>query len=211
LHLYTKETMQAPSVAPSASSEAPSATEPDGESMRELHGRRLHGFALLVTLGDQPLAGRLAADALAADDVGTTELSRPALTAALLRRAVLRLATHREADLELDQVIVGMNSPVPPVDGPAALESLRVDARAFAALRVLGIRQRAAIVATFVERLAPRDVATIVELDGARLESLVRDALHLATSAADANLPDQSTPDGPVVRRMRKIAARTLA
>ncbi len=203
--------MQEPQVDPSASSEAPSATEPDGESFREVYGPRLLGFALLVTLGDEPLAARLAADALAADDVLSAELSRPARTAALLRRAVLRMATHRQADLEFDQVILGMNSPVPPVDGPAALEWLGVDARAFAALSVLDMRQRAAIVATFVERLAKRDVATIVELDGARLERLVQDGLRRAISAGAASQPDQSTPDGPVVRRTRRIAARTLA
>jgi [ribosomal protein S5]-alanine N-acetyltransferase len=33
---------------------------------RDLHGPRLHGFALLVALGDRRLAARIAGDALAA-------------------------------------------------------------------------------------------------------------------------------------------------
>src|ERR687895_367576 len=55
-------------------------------AFRELHGRRLHGFALLLTLGDRERAASLASDALAAGQLRVDELRHPERAAAWLRR-----------------------------------------------------------------------------------------------------------------------------
>lgn len=168
-------------------------------AFRELHGPRLHGFALLVTLGDQSEAARLAADALAAGADHTAELSHPERAAAWLRRRVVREARHRTRG----------RAPLPG-RRRAALDELNVDAAAFAALGALDIRQRAALVAITVERLDRRDVATIVGLDGARLEQLVSRARRRVARSGAAIVHDGHDDDGPIAARIRAIVARVI-
>lgn len=191
--------MQASTQNPSESHAAVSADLLRG-AFRELHGSRLHGFALLLTLGDQSVAARLAADALAAGTARVTELSHPERAAAWLRQRVVREAgrTRRTATARSDR-------------RRAALEELGVDDVAYAGLSALGLRERAALVATAVERLDRRDVATIIGLDGTRLERLVRRARRRATSAGSSVLGEGSDTDGPLVSRIRAIAMRTLS
>jgi DNA-directed RNA polymerase specialized sigma24 family protein len=166
---------------------------------RELHGPRLHGFALLVTLGDQALAARLAAEALSAGAARTAELSHPERAAAWLRRQIVRSAARAARS-------------VTPIDSrQAALEDLMVDPAAFAGLAALNVWERAALVASAVERLDRRDVATILGLHGTRLERRMRRAWRRATSAAAAILDDPSAEDGPIAARIHAIAARTLS
>ncbi|MEA2650619.1 MAG: hypothetical protein QOI85_340, partial [Chloroflexota bacterium] len=64
-------------------------------AFRDLHGTRLHGFALLVTLGDHARAARLAGEAIAAGTARTSELRHPERAAAWLRRRVTRNAERR--------------------------------------------------------------------------------------------------------------------
>ncbi len=195
-------------VTPVATTAVPIAS-PGYAALREQHGAQLHGFTLLLTLGDQPAAARLTAHALKAGAVRAAELRHPERVAASLRQIVLREASHRQPGSN-DQPILRTPTTAPP-GGRAALDMLRVDANAFAALSALSIRERAAIVATTIERLEPRDVATIVGLDGGRLERLVREALRRAISAAVSGRSGRSGPDGPIVRRTREIATRMLA
>jgi hypothetical protein len=174
---------------------------PGYAALRDQYGAELHGFTLLLTLGDQPAAARLTADALRAGALGAVQLRHAGRVAAWLRQFVLR---------EVSQPILRIAATAPP-GGRAGLHTLRVDASAFAALSALSIRERAAIVATTIERLEPRDVATIVGLDGARLERMVREALRRAISAGITERSGRSGPDGPIVRRTREIATRMLA
>jgi len=169
-------------------------------TLRELHGGQLHGFALLLTLGDQPAAATLAADALAAGSVHADELQHPGRATTWLRHSVLAAAAraHRTD---------------PNYDEPTrrvALRALGVNDEAHAALSALGILERAAVVASAVEGLEEPDVATVVGLDPERSRRLVRDALRRAISAGMAE-PSKSGPDGPIVARTREIAARVLA
>src|SRR5262245_49203152 len=103
----------------SASARAPSPERSTGapdegalrDAFRELHGRRLHGFALLLTLGDRAEAARLASDALDAGVARVDELRHPERAAAWLRRRVVDRArvsravppdAHATADLGAD-------------------------------------------------------------------------------------------------------------
>ena len=170
-----------------------------GPALRELHGGQLHGFALLLMLGDQSAAARLAADALAAGTVRAHELQHPRRATAWLRHSVVAAAKAHRTDSNHDEPT-----------RRAALRALGVNDEAHAALTALGIVERAAVVASHVEGLEEPDVATVVGLDPERSRRLVRDALRRAIGAGMAE-PSQSGPDGPVVTRTREIAARVLA
>lgn len=184
--------------APLALSAVPEAS-PSAAAFKELHSVQLHGFALLLTLGDQPAAAKLASDALAAGAIRAKELTHSSRAAAWLRHSVLRAAKRRRTDPNHDEAAKR-----------AALRSLGVDDNALAALSALSTLQRAAVVASSVEGLKEPDVATVVGLDPVRSARLVREALRRAMSAPIAE-PSQSHPDGPVVARTREIAARVLA
>jgi len=180
---------------PETAADVPS--EPRPAAFRELHGPRLRGFALLLTLGDEASATRLAADALAAGSVRVIQLSHPERAAAWLRQRVFREASDRAS--------VGVQ------DGAGVVrERLGVDAAGFAALGALNLRERAALIATTVEQLDQRDVGTIVGLEGKRLERLVQRARRRVTAGAMGNPDAQSASEGPLVTRIRAIAARAL-
>ena len=166
-------------------------------AFQELHGPRLHGFALLVTLGNQTLAARIASNALAAGTKRVNELSHPERAAAWLRRRVVREARRsRQSD-------GGTGS-----RRRAALEDLGVNATAFAALAALDVLERAALVASTVERLDAGDVATIVGQDGARLDRLIR---RSRSTAITASAPiDHGGDGGPIATRVRAVATRAL-
>jgi DNA-directed RNA polymerase specialized sigma24 family protein len=168
-------------------------------AFRELHGPRLHGFALLLTLGDQSVAARLAANALAAGSARTTELSHPERAAAWLRQRVIREAGRRRSEMARTD------------RRRAALEELGVDDAAFAGLSALNLRERAALVVTTVERLDRRDVATIIGLNGTRLDRLVRRARRRAMGAGGTVHGERPISDGPLVAKIRDIARRTLS
>ena len=172
---------------------------PSAPVFRELHGPQLHGFALLLTLGDQAMAEELAANALAAGASRGREHEHPRGAAAWLRHSVLRDAKRRHIDTDYDETT-----------RRAALETLGVDGNAFAALRALKVLERAAIVASSVEGLEQRDVATVLGLDEERSQRIVRDALRRATRAAIAH-PFEPNADGRMVTRIREIAAQALA
>ncbi len=168
-------------------------------AFRDLHGARLHGFALLVTLGDQALAATLASEAIAEGNARTDELSHPERAAAWLRRRVVRAARSQLRD-----------SPATAGRRRAALADLDTDAVAFASLAALDVRERAAVAAYTVERLDRLDVATIVGMDGARLERLLRHAHATAIQSAGRVLDEQPPVDGPITTRIRAIAERAM-
>jgi DNA-directed RNA polymerase specialized sigma24 family protein len=168
-------------------------------AFRDLHATRLHGFALLVTLGDRARAARLTDEALVGGAAQIGELRHPERAAAWLRKRVLRNADHfrRPGGTRVA------------AERRLALEPLGVGPAAFAGLAALSIRERALLVADSVERLDTRDVATILGIDGPRLDRLIRRA-RLAYSAAAVDAADDLLADGPTVERVRAVSARAL-
>lgn len=170
------------------------------DAFRELHGPRLHGFALLLTLGDRAAAARLAAEALAEGVGRVGELRHPIRGAAWLRAHVVRASRGHDRRREL-----------PAVQSVMTLAPLGVDRAVLAGLSRVDHLGRAALIAGLVERFDRGDVATIVGRDGARLDRLLRKARqafaagHVAL-AADHDLP---TP-GPMLDRIRDVTQRAL-
>ena len=162
-------------------------------AFRELHGRRLHGFALLLTLGDRAVAARLASDALAAGIASIDELRHPERAAAWLRRHVVdraRVGRNERAD---PRVLLELGADGPMVEALAALDRL----------------ERAALVASAVERLDRRDVVTIVGRDGSALDRLLRRArgrfirVHASTATGEP-------AEGPIAAHVHALARRAL-
>ena len=93
-------------------------------AFRDLHGTRLHGFALLITLGDRARAARLAGEAIAAGTARMTELRHPERAAAWLRRRVTRNAgrsgrpSRRRAAGEGRQALEALGADPAAIRGP---------------------------------------------------------------------------------------------
>ena len=163
------------------------------EAFRELHGRRLHGFALLLTAGDRRAAAWLASEALAAGTARLEELRHPERAAAWLRHRVV------------DRARVGRNEPT----RAPALEELGADRWVVAAITALDRLERAALIASVVERLDRRDVATIVGRGGDGLDRLVRRSRERYMRVHRATATDGGEA-GPIVGRVREIARRAM-
>jgi DNA-directed RNA polymerase specialized sigma24 family protein len=183
---------------------APASAPPNGQELeaafRDLHGTRLHGFALLLTLGDRATAARLSERALGAARGRLAELRHPERAAAWLRARVLR-DTPRALG----------RRPGPAPDREAALAELGVDQAVLAGLQRLGTRERAAVIASTVERLDARDVATVVGRDGPRLDRLLRSARsrYLAVHAAAAAGRAMGA-NGPIGEHLDAVAAQAM-
>ena len=169
-------------------------------AFRDLHGARLHGFALLLALGDRAIAARLAADAIAAASARTADLRHPERAAAWLRERVMRDAPGR----------LRRGRPQSRPERHLALGDLGADEGAIAGLEVLDVRERAALVATMVERLDWRDVQTIVGVDGIRLDRLLRRANARYAGAMAAFHRGVPIEGGPITARVRSVATRVL-
>jgi hypothetical protein len=200
-------------------------------AFRDLHGARLHGFALLVALGDRQRAATATSGALHAAAERTEELRHPERAAAWLRASVVRSLAGRR--LRRGQ-------------GPGdderrhALAPLGVDADAYHALAQLSALERAALVASDAERLAAIDVETVLGGGRARAERTIREARRrylaacLARAATAASEGSQRDADGAtralvvparglvvdelaapaagaLAERVRAVARRTLA
>ena len=175
------------------------ATPPDAVrvAFRDLHARRLHGFALLLVLGDRPAAARLASDALLAAGERIGELRHPERAAAWLRARVVRMAG-------------GMGRRAESRKGRAdALDGLGVDPGVFAGLEALTGRERAALIATAIERLDRRDAAAIVDSDGQKFDRLLVRARRRYAAAYGA-AAQEAMVDGPLGERVRAVAQRAM-
>ena len=169
-----------------------------GAAFRDLHGRRLHGFALLLTLGDRALAARLTADALVAGSSRIEDLRHPERAAAWLRRHVLDHMPRRPHEPS-------------PTEERAALEPLDAEPAVVDGLAALSPRDRAALIVSAIERLEFGDVETITRRRGRVLERLLVHARRRYVAAyATAPLPARGD-DGALVRRIRAVAARALS
>lgn len=168
---------------------------PIRDAFLDMHGRSLHGFALLMCLGDRRAAAELAGSALAAATDRLGELRHPERAAAWLRARVVRTAPRRSR---------------PDPDGLAALAEIGADEGVVRALAPLRQRERAALVATAIERFDPLDVAVIVARSGARLDALLATARRRYLAAYLRSAPEPQV-DGPIMVRVHHIARQVIA
>ena len=179
-------------------------TEPDllRAAFRDLHGARLYGFALLVTLGDRTRAAQAASTAVAAGAQRAAELRHPERAAAWLRRRVLNELRRTQARRHMT-----------PAERHAPLVEIGAADAAIAALENLTQVRRAALVAGLVERFALTDVATILgtDLSGAQraLSGARREYLTAATHWMQ-ELPSAAIPGGALAVRVDQVASRAV-
>lgn len=167
-------------------------------AFRELHAPSLHGFALLLTLGDRRRAVALSADALAAADAHAAELRHPERAAAWLRSRVVAAAGRRDSRIDADGRL-------------DALAPLGAGASVLAGLAALGTLERAALIGSAVERFDDRDVATIVGRSGNRLDALLRRARQGFLDGSAAAPSGPSGLGGPLTDLVQAAAARAMA
>ena len=166
-------------------------------ALRELHAPSLHGFALLLTLGDRRRAVSLTADALAAGEAHATELRHPERAAAWLRARVVAAAGRRDSRIDA-QVRLD------------ALDTLGVSPAVLAGLAALGVVERAALIGSGIERLDDRDVAAIVGRSGNRFDALLRRARQGFLDGCAAAPDGPSGFGGPLTDLVRAAAARAM-
>ena len=172
------------------------APDPLRAAFRDLHGRRLYGFALLVTAGDRRRAAAASAAALRDGARRVEELRHPERGAAWLRSRVLRS-------------IRGGRS-APPAEGSAALRDLGVEEHTRIGLAALDPAARAVLVLADIERMDHRDVATVIGRRGPAVERILRRARLRFAIAAARELPGDELAT-PTVERVRATAARAMA
>jgi hypothetical protein len=165
-------------------------------AFHELHGRSLHGFALLLTLGDQRRAARWSGMAIASGMARVDELRHPERAAAWLRARVVRVARKRASPR--------------PDPSPVALEGLGASPAVVAGLRALDLTERAAFIGAFIEHLDQRDVAVIVGRDGGRLHDLLTSARRRYLEAYLRAAPEDPPFAGPLTDRLHEIGRQTI-
>ncbi len=173
------------------------------EAFHDLHGSRLHGFALLVTLGAAVRAERAAGEALAAGDEQASALRHPERAAAWLRARALRTLRHTVVDAAVSDD-----------SRRASLASLGVDATTYLGLAALSVVARAALVASAIERFETIDVETILGFGPSptrRMIGAARAAYLLAIANSAGGQAGASAPAaGPLATRVRGIASRAM-
>lgn len=174
------------------------------KAFHDLHGSRLHGFALLVTLGDAARAEHAAGEALAAGDEVASNLRHPERAAAWLRARAVQTLRHG-----VRAAAVGDEA------RRASLASLGVDAATFLGLAALSIEARAALVASTIERFETIDVETILNANTSATHRMISAARagYLAAIAETAGGQAESTlpAAGPLVTRVQAVASRAMA
>jgi hypothetical protein len=140
-------------------------------AFRELHGRRLAGFATMLVLGDRPRAMALAAAALSRGAQRVLELRDAEHAATWLRAELVR---HAGA----------ATPPTTPVL-ESVLAALGATPSILRALAALDIRQRAALIASDIEHLSLGDVERIVGRRPGGAERLLARARTRFTAAFD--------------------------
>jgi hypothetical protein len=169
-------------------------------AFRDVHGARLHGFALLLTLGDREQAAQLASSAIASGAARASELRHPERAAAWLRARVLRDARRLPA------------RPRSVHDRSTVLGELGMAQAATNALAQMSMDERAALVASAVERLDAGDVATVVGRSASASRKLVLRTRQRYLGASLHWLGDAADPTGggAIARRVQEAAASAL-
>jgi hypothetical protein len=168
-------------------------------AFRDVHGPSLHGFALLLTLGDREEAARLSSVALAEGARRAATLRHPERAAAWLRRRVIQTHGGR------------LRPEVPLEERLAALAAIGVDEGAYEALAALRLADRAALVAGEIERLDPMDLELVLGVGPSRVRPRVWQARTRFLERRMAAVSTGTEALGPVGKRIIEIANRTLA
>lgn len=171
-------------------------------AFRELHGARLHGFALLLTLGDRSRAASIATTALAEGVARVADLRHPERAAAWLRSRVVH-AVRRTAESRVHSRS----------ERRAVLLELGVPEPAIATLEGLTLDDRALVVASSVERFALVDVATILGRDLETTRRLLRHARRRYLSDSVhwlASVPREGLVGGEIASRVDAAAQRAI-
>lgn len=173
-------------------------------AFRDLHGSRLHGFALLVALGDGGSAEAAAGEALAAGAQRAATLRHPERAAAWLRSRVLRSVRHRPRSSAADAA-----------RRRSTLAGLGVDDEVFDGLAALSNDARAALVASAIERFETIDIETILGAGPERTQRLIAEARARYLSASGKRPSEgEGVPagdDGPLMARVRHVARRAMS
>jgi hypothetical protein len=163
-------------------------------AFRDVHAARIHGFALIVTLGNHGVAAGVAARAVSEGCTRLDEMRHPERAAAWLRNRVLRLLPRDAASEDA-------------ATGDAVLSALGLAAYAVAGLRAVSLLERVALVVADLERLDSRDVATVVNRDGEALAHLLARARRRYLEAALQAMPEEMEPSaGPLRTRIANHA-----
>ncbi len=178
---------------------------PLAAAFRDLHGPRLHGFALLVTLGETHDAERAAGDALAAGAEQADALRHPERAAAWLRARVLHGLRQSSRDTSILDAV-----------RREALAALGAGEEVFQGLAPLRLEARAALVASAIERFEPIDIETILGAAPAAARRRIAEArrqylqaLGTPSEGEPGTLPDQE--GGKLAANVLGIASRTMA
>jgi hypothetical protein len=174
-------------------------------AFRDLHGARLHGFALLVSLGDRQRAAAVSADALAAGARRAGELRHPERAAAWLRARTWRR-------------LRGSTSRLRPGTGRERNEALRglgMQPAALAGLGALSLQERTALVAGSIERLESADLQLVLGTDAAGARKLLTRArtryLAAVLATSEQRPPSEDVPgSGDLAALVDGIASRTI-
>lgn len=186
--------------------EPPGTAESLREAFRHLHGPRLHGFALLVTLGDVQRAEWAASAALASGEGRASSLRHPERAAAWIRAQLVPTLRrfHRPGPTDM-------------AARRGALRGLGVDGPAFDGLAALDFEARVAFVASSIERFAPLDIETILRRGPAATHRAIERArqryLTVVASLPETDRPSLNagaTPEGELARRVRLVAERAF-
>jgi DNA-directed RNA polymerase specialized sigma24 family protein len=168
-------------------------------AFRDVHGPSLHGFALLLTLGDRAEAARLASQVMAEGTRRAATLRHPERAAAWLRHRVVRsFRDRRRPGVTREEKLV-------------ALGAIGVDEAAFEALSALSPADRAALIAGEIERLAPLDLELVLEASPATVRRRVSRARLHFLELWMMFAPPVAEPTGPLALQISGIAGRTLS
>lgn len=175
-------------------------------AFRDLHGPRLHGFAILVTLGESRAAERAAGFALAAGAAQAAALRHPERAAAWLRARTLR-SLHERGSLHRS---------TPDGARRAALAALGVDETVYLGLAALNLDARAALVASAIERFEPIDVETILDAGPAATRHAIAQAREKYARFAKRGAADEAedtadVPVGELASRVQDVATRAFS
>ncbi|MGH2381127.1 MAG: Ig-like domain-containing protein [Candidatus Limnocylindria bacterium] len=156
----------------------------------QVHATRLHGFALLLSLGDGARAAFSSAEALNAGAQRIEALRHPERAAAWLRSRLLRAAPRGDGNGQPFAVRI------------EGLKPLGVQPAALTGLAALTARERAALIADEIERLDRRDVEAILRTSPSSAERLIRGARRRYADAYGRALFASPTDAGPLPIRV---------
>lgn len=160
---------------------------------------------MLVSLNAGQAAERAAGAALAAGAEQAAALRHPERAAAWLRARTLRALTHLSG-----------GAPAGAAERREALAALGVDDAVYQRLAAMSIRDRAALVASAIERFARIDIETILQASPAatgRIVARARDRYLRSVRERPSEMPSASPADayGELARRVQAVASRAMS